>query len=278
MTLVDVILPTRGRAHTIGYSIRSVLDQTMPDFRLEIVGDGCDEATETRVRSINDPRLGFSRFPKGMGFGYANRNAVLRRGTAPFVAYMTDDDLLFPDHLEKALAILSKGGAGLVAFRAAQVRYPDALDPCFFAFDWKLGAASRFLRNWFIGSGNLVHRRDLFDRLGYWNETLFRFGDREFFQRARSAGEAVFVDETTLLRFFAAQWDARYAEFPAPPQEKYAALLRDPEWRRSLREKAAPGRRSPSVRAGQARDFLRFAMRSGPRFFRYAAHRAIRGA
>ncbi len=275
MTLFDVILPTRGRSHTIGYAIASVLDQTVADFTLEVVGDGCDEKTEAVVRAVSDPRVRFSRFPKGMGFGYVHRNTVLRRGTSPYIAYMTDDDLMFPDHLERALAVLEKGTPPLVAFRAAQVRYPDDLDPCFFAFDWGGGNFSQFLRNWFIGSGNLVHRRDLFDRLGYWDETLFRFGDREFYNRARTRGEAAFVDETTLLRFFAAQWDHRYTGLDEPPQAKYLVRLRDPPWRAALRSQARPGPRPPATRLRQARDFLRFAVRSGPRFARYAVHRAF---
>jgi glycosyltransferase involved in cell wall biosynthesis len=275
MTLFDVVLPTRGRAHTIAPAIGSVLDQTIADFTLEVVGDGCDEATERTVRSIGDPRVRFSRFPKGMGFGYANRNTVLRRGRAPYVAYMTDDDLMFPDHLESALAALERPGPSLVAFRAAQVRFPDDLDANFFPFDWKLGRFSAFLRDWFIGSANLVHRRSLFDRLGYWDETLFRFGDREFYHRARQAGEAAFVDQTTLLRFFAAQWDRRYAFLPEPPQVRYAALMRDPQWRRSLRHRAAAGPRGMRIRVDQARDFAGFAARSGPKFVRFAVHRAL---
>ena len=273
MTLFDVILPTRGRAHTIGFAIASVLDQTIGDFTLEVVGDGCDEATERTVRAVGDPRIRFSRFEKGSGFGYANRNAVLRRGRSPYVAYMTDDDLMFPDHLERARAALERPGPSLVAFRAAQVRFPDDLDPNFFAFDWNLGSLSDFLRNWFVGSANLVHRRWLFDRIGYWDETLFRFGDREFHSRARRAGEAIFRDEVTLLRFFAAQWDRRYALLAEPPQARYADLMRDPEWRRSVRRRAAEGPRGVPLRLAQARDFMGFALRSGPKFVRFAVRR-----
>ena len=275
MTLFDVILPTRGRPRTIGAAVASVLDQTVEDLALEVVGDGCDEATERTVRAIGDPRVRFSPFPKGMGFGYANRNAVLRRGRAPYVAYMTDDDLMFPDHLELALATLERSRPSLAAFRAAQVRFPDALDPNFFPFDWKAGRFSAFLRDWFVGSANLVHRRSLFDRIGYWDETLYRFGDREFYRRARIAGEALFVDETTLLRFFAAQWDRRYASLSEVPQTRYAVRMRDPEWRRSLRRQAARGPRGIGVRLRQARDFAGFAARSGPKFARFAVQRAL---
>ena len=273
MTAFDVVLPTRGRPHTIGFAIASVLDQTAEDFRLHVVGDGCDAETERRVRSFTDPRISFTRFPKGMGFGYGNRNAVLREGSAPYVAYMTDDDLMLPDHLERGRAALEAGAPGLVAFRCAQVRFPDDLDPFFFPFDWRLPVAGAFLRNWFIGSANLVHRRSLFDRIGYWDASLFRFGDREFYRRARLAGEARYDDETTLLRFFAAEWDGRYASVAEPPQKRYLERIRDPGWVAALRARVRNGRRGFGARSRQARDFLRFAARSGPRFARFALRR-----
>jgi len=277
VSLFDVILPTRGRAHTIGFAIESVLRQSVADFALEVVGDGCDDETERVILAAGDPRVRFSRFSKGMGFGYANRNTVLRRGRSPYVAYMTDDDLLFPDHLELALSALERPGPSLAAFRAAQVRFPDDLDPNFFPFDWHLGRFSAFLRDWFIGSANLAHRRSLFDRLGYWDETLFRFGDREFYNRARRAGESVFIDQVTLLRFFARQWDRRYASLPEAPQARYARRMGDPEWRRQLRLRAARGPRDLTLRVSQARDFLGFAWRSGPKFLRFAARKAREG-
>jgi glycosyltransferase involved in cell wall biosynthesis len=276
MPLFDVILPTRGRTHTIGYAIASVHEQTEADFTLHVIGDGCGEKTEVAVRSFADPRVRYRGFPKAPGFGYANRNAVLRESSAPFVAYMSDDDLLFPDHLELGARALEEQSLELVAHSCAQVRYPDDLDPHFFAFDWRLGAASRFLRRWFVGAAHIVHRRRLFDRIGFWDESLPRFGDREFFQRACDSAERTsFRPDVTLLRFYAARWDGRYAGIARPPQEKYLALLRDPEWRADVRRLAASRTRSLPVRAGQFADFLSFAARSGPRFARLIAGRTL---
>jgi glycosyltransferase involved in cell wall biosynthesis len=275
MPLVDVILPTTRRPHTVRFSVASVLRQTAADFTLHVVGDGCDDETERTVRDLADPRVVFRRFPKGRGFGYANRNTVLRETTAPFVAYMTDDDLLFPDHLERGLRAL-EGGRELVSFRAAEVRYPDKLIPNFFAFDWRLGAFSRFLTRWFIASASMVHRRTLFDRVGYWDEELLRFGDREFFQRACRANEAAsLLSDTTLLRFFSNQWDPYYATCAAPPQARYLELLGRPGWVAEIRRRAGESHRSPGERVVQAGDFLSFAFRSGTKFLRHLAGRAF---
>jgi len=266
---VDVVLPTYRRPHTIGSAIRSVLGQTLRDFTLHVVGDGCSAETEAVVRSFDDPRVHLRAFPKATGFGYVHRNVVLRESGAPYVAYMTDDDLWFPDHLERALEILGRGDVGLVAFRSIQVRHPDVLDPYFFAFDWELGPASRWLRNWFMGSVNCVHRREVFETVGYWNDRLFRFGDREFYNRVRtSAVPTRYVDRVTVLRFYAQHWDGRYAGTREPPQAAYVERVQDPAWRARVHE-ALGARRDFAVRRRQSADFFAFAVRSGPKFARF---------
>lgn len=267
---VDVLLPTHRRPHTVGHSIAAVLAQTHADLTLHVVGDGCDDATAAVVGAIADPRLQFHRLPKAPGFGYANRNRVLQASDAAFVAYAADDDLWFPDHLELGLAALERDGLELAASRSAHVQPPDRLDPHFFAFDWHVGSPSDFLRHWFMGASTLVHRRRLFDRVGYWNDALFRFGDREFFNRARNSDAAcAYRDEVSVLRFYAQHWDAEYARMATPPQALWLARVADPRWRAAVRAAAAPGRRGFEVRLRQWADLAAFACISGPKFARF---------
>ncbi len=273
-TLVDVVLATHARPHTIGYAIASVLAQTEARFTLHVVGDGCDDATAAVVTAVGDPRVRFHRFAKAPGFGYANRNAVLERVRSPFVAYMTDDDLWFPDHLQSALGALEGRGLDLVAFRSGQVRHPDEPDPHFFAFDWRLGPFSTFLRHWFMGAVGSVHRRSVFSAVGYWNDALVRFGDREFYNRVRvSALRSAYLDHVTVLRFYAQHWDRLYAREAEPPQKRYLARVLDPAWTSSFRARARTGGRGLAVRRRQAADFSAFALRSGPKFLRFGWQR-----
>lgn len=267
---VDIILPTYCRPHTIGYAIEAVRAQTYADFTLHVVGDGCDAETECIACSTGDPRVRFHRFPKAMGFGYANRNTVLRATAAPFVAYASDDDLWFPDHLEQGVRHLEQDGVDLVAFRSCHVQFPDRLDLHFFAFDWARGRRVSFLRNWFTGAVTLVHRRRVFDIVGLWNDHLFRFGDREFYNRVRTSSvPSRYIDEPTVLRFYAQHWDPYYAAVSEPPQRRYLAKVSDRSWCESVRAAVAQARRPPSVRQKQWQDFLRFGLRSGPKFVRF---------
>lgn len=275
---VDVILPTHSHAQTIGYSIASVLRQTHADLRLHVVGDGCTAAVRSAVGSIADPRLRFHDLPKAKGHGYANRNLVLRRSEAPYVAYATDDDLWFPDHLERALARLAEG-LDLVALRSCSVQFPGRLEIHFFAFDWGRGLSRNPLRDWFIGSPEMVHRRGVLDDVGYWNEDLLRFGDRELYNRVRhSAARTAYVDCISVIRFYALHWDGRYGALDAPPQRDYLESLGDAEWCRRARDLAEETSRPWRVRFHQWRDFLRFGAKSGPKLGRYWYRRLVAAA
>jgi glycosyltransferase involved in cell wall biosynthesis len=265
--LVDVVLPTHRRPHTLPFAIESVLAQSYPHLRLHVISDGYDAATEAVVAAFHDPRLCFYAFPKGRGFGYANRNVVLRRLEGRWVAYMNDDDLLFADHLATAVGALREG-LELVALRPCAVHFPDTVDPHFFAFSWRGPFATRFLRHWFMGSVNCVHERRLFERVGEWNEALSRFGDREFYNRARRSARARYLDRVTILRFYALHWQRRYRRLERPPQERYVSRVRDVDWMDAVRRRTA-GRCGWGSRRRQLGDFLAFGIRSGPKFLRF---------
>jgi glycosyltransferase involved in cell wall biosynthesis len=271
---VDVILPTHARPSTLPFAMRAVLGQSVRSLRLHIVGDGSDDATGVAVGTVADDRVTFRRLPKAPGFGYANRNCVLRETSAPFVAYASDDDLWLPDHLETALAAMKDGPFDFVATPPAAVYPPDELDPYFFAFDWKLGPFSAFLRYWFLGAPGFVHRRSAFERIGYWDESLPRFGDRDIHDRARRALAYGYIDRVTVIRFYARHWSPLYASLAQPPQSRYLELLQDPAWIERFRARASSRARGASVRYRQVTDFLRFAIGSGPGFIRYRLGRA----
>lgn len=107
---VSILMPTHSRVDVIGYAIQSVLDQTMGDFELLVVGDGCAPGTADVVASFNDSRMRFFDLPKAPHFGYANRNIALREARGELIGFAADDDLLLPDHLEVLSQSLRKEG------------------------------------------------------------------------------------------------------------------------------------------------------------------------
>lgn len=106
MPLVTVVVPTHDHGGTLEWSLRSVLEQTVSDFRLVVIGDGVGDDTRDVIASIDDDRLHFWDRPKQPRHAESLRHELLRTLDTRFVAYHGDDDLLLPHHIEEMLAVL----------------------------------------------------------------------------------------------------------------------------------------------------------------------------
>jgi len=76
---VTVIVATYNWSTVLPYAIASVLDQTMRDFELLVVGDGCTDDSEQVVAGIRDPRVRWINLPANTGHQFGPNN----RGLSP---------------------------------------------------------------------------------------------------------------------------------------------------------------------------------------------------
>lgn len=105
-----VLLPTTGeKGDIIGFSMDSVLNQTIQDIELFVVGDGMGVGTRevVEVHAKRDSRVRLFEFPKEHSRGTPNRHKVLmNEASGELVCYICDRDLWSPDHLEKIADVL----------------------------------------------------------------------------------------------------------------------------------------------------------------------------
>lgn len=64
---VTVIIPTYNWSTVLPHAIGSALDQTLYDFELLVIGDGCTDDTEHVVTGIKDPRVRWINLPSNTG-------------------------------------------------------------------------------------------------------------------------------------------------------------------------------------------------------------------
>ncbi len=113
--LVSITTPTYNRAQLLmERTVPAVLAQTYKNFEWIIVGDHCTDDTARLLSQVHDPRVRFINLPrrphyprnkqkrwKVVGMEANNLAHDLARGS--WVAYLDDDDVFTPDHIEKLL-------------------------------------------------------------------------------------------------------------------------------------------------------------------------------
>ena len=265
--LFSVLLPTHNRADVLEVAIRSVLAQTLEDFELLVVGDGCTDHSKDVVAGMQDARIRWFDLPKAPHFGYANRNRALREARGTYVAYMAHDDLWFPDHLELLARALENSDVEFAYTLPLWIAPDGGLAP----LDFDLNDPDtrdtflRMQRN-AIPSNCVAHRRDCLDRYGYWNEDLPTCGDWDLWARIIRGGgqrKVGFVRVPSGLHFRAIWrteadagppelhvWNAMHKVPGALPptmrlagpdgasqqQAVWKRLVESPDWIRNLRE------------------------------------------
>lgn len=203
---ISVLLPTYNRADVLGCAIGSVLAQTMGEFELLIVGDGCSDRTAEVIGLFDDPRIVWFDLPKAPGFGYANRNFVLQQAKGEFIAYMAHDDLWMFDHLERCLPEFRDPQVDFVYSKPLWVAPDGIIYPITFNLH-SPSTREMFLtmRHNALPSACCLHRTSTFERTGYWNEQLPRNADWDLAARiiGSRAGSVKMHREFTTLHFHA---------------------------------------------------------------------------
>lgn len=120
---VSVIMPTYNRAKIIKKAIKSVLMQTLENFELIVINDGSTDDTKETVSKFKDRRIIY--LEKENGGPASARNLGIKHAKGEHIAYLDDDDIYYPCHLERLSRLLdAHPGIGMV-YSHCLVRYPD---------------------------------------------------------------------------------------------------------------------------------------------------------
>jgi Glycosyl transferase family 2 len=195
MTSVSVVIPTRDRAAMLATTLRSVLWQDDVDLEVIVVDDGSTDATPEVVPAAGDARVTHVRRDEPHGLAPA-RNLGAGRASGEWVGFVDDDDVWGPDKLARQLAAAAAADRGWVYVGAVAVgerlaivsgKPPPAPEAVMAALPRSNPVPG--------GGSNVVMRRDLFERVGGFDERFSPCEDWELWGRVTRHGPPAAVPE-----------------------------------------------------------------------------------
>lgn len=121
MALVSIVTCTYNRAHLIGETIRSVLQQTLQDFEYIIVDDGSTDNTEDVVQTFKESRISYFKHDRTGGHLSRLRNYAHTKCHGEFIAYIDSDDIWAPDKLTLQIKALRENPSSGFSFTDIEI-------------------------------------------------------------------------------------------------------------------------------------------------------------
>ena len=174
--VVTVLVPTFNRRRYFAEALGSVVCQNYRNLQIIAINDGGEDVSDI-VNSYDDPRLLFINRKENRGKAHS-LNEALARAEGKYVAYLDDDDLYYPNHIETLVDALENESDCQVAYSDLYKVYCKV---CSDGSKQVLSKVAEFCRDFdrFVMlyfnqtvHQSLMHRRDLLEKTGPYNEDL----------------------------------------------------------------------------------------------------------
>lgn len=116
MTSISVIIPTFNRSVLLQKTVRSLIDQSFSNWECIIIDDGSNNEELLKNKEIvaNDLRLHFHKREAEIQGPSSCRNEGLVRANGKYIQFFDDDDVMYPEMLQKKLSKIEKCNADIV--------------------------------------------------------------------------------------------------------------------------------------------------------------------
>lgn len=174
--LVSVLVPTFNRPEYLYQALSSVLCQNYKNLQIIVINDGGEDVGKI-INSLNDFRIKYINRKENRGKAFS-LNQALEQAEGKYIAYLDDDDLYYPDHIETLVNALENETDCQVAYTDLYKAYckvfPDGKRQVLSKVVEVSRDFDRFLMLYFnhVLHVSVMHRRNLLEKTGPYNENL----------------------------------------------------------------------------------------------------------
>ena len=199
--LIDfsVIIPSYNRANLLRRALDSILVQSYPPREIIVVDDGSSDGTAGLLRK-HYPEVHYC-YQRHAGVSAA-RNRGIERASSRWIALLDSDDAWLPAKLsEQARAIQANPEARLVHTNEIWYRNAELLTQKKRHQKYGGSIFARCLPLCVISPSSAVIRRDVFDDIGLFDESLKACEDYDFWLRYCAREPVMFLDQPLVNKF-----------------------------------------------------------------------------
>ena len=193
--LVSVVIPTKDRYDLVKGSIENVRQQSYSNLEIVIVEDGSKSGISDYISNLNDNRIKYFRQDDCKGLAVA-RNVGVNIAKGKLVAFLDDDDEWLDTKLEKQVPLLQ--------------RLPSSYGMVYCWMDYYSNGNLIYEHHPILrglvflkvletqrlgGCPTLLVRKEVFEKIGLFNESLTRGNDGDFIRRVCRRYEVDLVPE-----------------------------------------------------------------------------------
>lgn len=197
--LVSIIIPTYNRAHFLRLTLESIANQTYQNFEVFVVDDGSPN-DEAQLVCENFEKVQYIKI-ENSGGPAKPRNFGIQKSKGKYLAFVDDDDIWLPTKLEKQVTILDQNkDFGLVHGCCEVINNEGILQGKIVGRPGKPevkhgDVKMRMIGNWTVMMPTSFVRKEVVDKVGYFNEEMPAAGeDVEFWTRCSFETKFYYLD------------------------------------------------------------------------------------
>ena len=195
-------------------TLRSIFAQNVEGMEIILIDDGSTDGTAALLAEIERPDVVVIRQPNSGGPSVP-RNVGIKAAKGKYIALFDSDDLMLPSKIAKSLdALAAEPNVGMIFtdFEIIDEAGHTISSSAHEAYDalrgiskvsvgrgvYKIAQDAIFdamVRQNFVGTSSVVFPRSIFDKIGFFDETLTNGDDRDMWHRIMSRFSALYIPE-----------------------------------------------------------------------------------
>ncbi|WP_293154193.1 MULTISPECIES: glycosyltransferase [unclassified Microcoleus] len=198
--LVSVIIPTKNRPEMLTQAIQSVLNQTFADLEIIVVNDGGVDVQLLISRLNTKSNIVYKKHDRALDRSAA-RNTGIRAARGKYIAYLDDDDIYYPNHIETLVKFL-ENGEYKIAYTDAVMAQQEKQNGEYVTVHRSIPYSLDFDKDKILVSNCtpnlcLMHEKSCLDEVGLFDETLSTHEDWDLIIRLSRKFDIAHIQETT---------------------------------------------------------------------------------